>query len=305
MKKTTKFFLSLSVICLIAGGVLTVAGYSVNGGKGVTVIWNHGLKLEEPKVCELEKTAMDKFSDIDLDITFAEINFQRNDTDEYAVAYKLEAEEVKCESVNNKLIVADKERNVGIINFSGFNLDSSEYYLTIYYPENAEFGDITVNSSAGSIKIPDGLKCNSMHTDASAGSLKLKDFEGALNHDSSAGSFFAENCVFTKLELDMSAGSADLDNCVVGGGVADMSAGSFEASGMNLTGNFTMDMSAGSTEIELVSDNDIGYDFDVSAGSIYIDGQKVAGNDDYHENTDADIILIIDSSAGSVKVNHK
>lgn len=306
MKKFTKFVLTSATIAVAAGIVLSGIGFAVNGAHNINIIWDKGFKFAGDKELEtLEKTTLDSFSNMNIDVDAAKIYFKQNDSDEYAIEYKLYSSGVKCEVKNDTLLVEQNPEQINF-NFNFFNFpDVSDCYLTVYYPEGCDFDSIKVDSSAGAINAVEGLNCSLLDMDSSAGAIKLDGFKGAITVDSSAGAFEAKNSEFTKVTMDMSAGGITFINCTIGGGKIDSSAGGLEAKDLILKGDLSCDMSAGSVDIELVDGDAIGFDFDVSAGSIKIDGKKVASNDDYNENTNADVVLTVDSSAGSIAITHK
>ena len=82
-----------------------------------------------------------------------------------------------------------------------------------------------------------------------------------------------------------------------------MSAGDFDAKDLVLTASFDVDMSAGDVTIEFADGQRIGYDFDLSAGSAKINGEK--RGDEYTEKEGYDIVLTCDLSAGSVNITNR
>ena len=62
-------------------------------------------------------------------------------------------------------------------------------------------------------------------------------------------------------------------------------------------------MSAGSVDIEFVEGQKIGYDFDLSAGSATINGEK--RGDEFTMKDGYDIVLTADMSAGSISITNK
>lgn len=301
MKKFTKFILVSAAIALAAGIVLGGIGFAADGVHNINIIWNKGFKVSEDEKAEtMEKTSFDSFSNIDLDISAAKISFKKNDSDEYAVEYKLMSTGVKCEVKNDTLVVDQTPESISFnfLNFSGLE----DCYITIYYPEGSEFDSIKVNTSAGSINAVEGLKCNVFDLNSSAGGIKIDGFTGAIIVDSSAGGFEAKNSDFTKVTMEMSAGGIIFNNCTIGGGKIDASAGSLEAKGITLNGSLDCDLSAGGFDLSLQNGDDVGFDLDVSAGSVTIDGSKVVSNDSYKLDITKDVVLTVDCSAGSIKI---
>lgn len=304
MKGFIKFVLGSAVIALIAGIVIGGIGFAANGFKGVNLIWNKGIKvMDDENLVTLEKTKLDDFTSALIDIDAGEIKFVENDKDEYAIEYKLLSDDITCDVKDSTLdFKSTYENKISIMNFgSAFE----GLYLTVYYPKGATFDTITVNTSAGAIKALDSLSCANFVLDTSAGAINLDGFTGKANINSSAGGFKCNNCNFEYLVIDLSAGGVELDSCTINGGKIDMAAGGFKSTNTVITDSIDFDMSAGGVEIELIDGDDIGFKFDLSAGSATIDGQKVASMENYNENTNASVILNIDCSAGGIKITHK
>ncbi len=299
MKTFTKVALIIGGVALSAGIALTTIGAIANKGKPIYMYYDHGFHIDnEGKVFEQEKMVVDDFTSVTIDVPASEIHFI--ESDEYAVEYKLNAREVKCESKNGTLTV-DTDTKKFHINF-GINWSSEDYFVNVYYPKGADFDLITLDVSAGDVNIDKGFDCNKLSLDISAGDVTISNVNGALDVDMSAGDFTATDCTFGNSIFDMSAGDVELHNCTVDGGKVDMSAGSFTAKELILTKSFSMDMSAGSVTIKFVDGQEIGYDFDMSAGTAKINGEKKG--DEYEEKKGYDVILSVDASAGSVDITN-
>ena len=301
MKAFTKAALIVASVSLVSGLALTLTGAIINRGKPVHMYYDHGFKIDsEGKVQEMPKTVVDGFSDIIVDVPASDIKFI--ESDEYAVEYKIRAIEVTCESKDGTLKVSTNKKKFDI-NIGFFSWDTEDYYVYVYYPKGADFGTVDLDSSAGDVLIEEGFDCDLLKLDLSAGDAKIKHVNGALEVDMSAGDFEAEKCEFGKCEFDLSAGDVDLMYCTVDGGEVDMSAGDFEAKGFTLTASLDIDMSAGSVDIEFVEGQKIGYDFDLSAGSATINGEK--RGDEFTMKDGYDIVLTADMSAGSIDIINK
>lgn len=301
MKTFTKVALVIAGVSLAAGIALTVTGAIINRGKPIHMYYDHGFHIDsEGKVLEMQKTVVDDFSDIIIDVPAADIKFI--ESDEYAVEYKLQAREMTCESKDGTLTVSSNRKKFDI-NLNFFNFNNEDYFVNVYYPKGADFGRVDLDSSAGDVIIEEGFDCDILVLDLSAGDAKIKHVNGALEVDMSAGDFEAEKCEFGKCEFDLSAGDVDLLYCTIGGGELDMSAGDFDAKGLTLTASFDIDMSAGSVDIEFVEGQKIGYDFDLSAGSATINGEK--RGDEFTMKDGYDIVLTADMSAGSISITNK
>ncbi len=301
MKTFTKVALITAGISMAAGIALTVVGAVATRGKTIHMYYDHGFHLDsEGKVLEMPKTVVDDFSDINIDVSAADIKFI--ESDEYAIEYKLQEASVTAESKDDTLTVSTHKKKFDI-HINWFNFDNEDYYVYVYYPKGADFKDIMIDTSAGDVDIEKGFNCNKISFDLSAGDVKINNVNGELDVDMSAGDFEATNCKFGRSVFDLSAGDVDLTNCTVAGGELDMSAGDFDAKALTLTASFDIDMSAGSATIEFVDGQKIGYDLDLSAGSAKINGEK--RGDEFTMKDGYDIVLSADMSAGSIDITNR
>ena len=302
MKTFTKVALITAGITLSAGIALTTIGMIANHGKPMSVYFEDGLKVsDEVKCVEKPKTKVDSFKDILIDVSAADIHLIENDEDAFAVEYKFEADNEICEVKDDKLTI--KSQKTFFFTFFNFHISKEDFYVNVYYPKGTEFNLVDLDTSAGDIEIVDDFTCSKLILDLSAGDVDLKHVKGGLDVDMSAGNFKAEKCEFGKSIFDLSAGDVDLYYCTVGGGEVDMSAGDFTAKDMILTASMNMDLSAGSVNIGFLEGQKIGYDFDLSAGSAKINGEK--RGDEYTDKEGCDIVLTVDLSAGSVDITNR
>ncbi|MBP5491512.1 MAG: DUF4097 family beta strand repeat protein [Clostridiales bacterium] len=307
MKAFTKVALIVAGVTTAAGIALFCIGSVLHHGKPFLMSINNGLHFyEDYEIVEQEKTVIDSFKNVSIDVSAAKIKFVENDTDEFAVAYRVETPsgQVTCDVKDNTLTFRDTEKSSFMIS-TGFNFSfkDKDLYVTVYYPQGTEFGKIDLDTSAGGIIMEDELNADKLIIDSSAGKATLKNISAAVNINMSAGSLTCEDCNFGTCVLDMSAGDVTMTNCTVDGGSVDMSAGSFKAKGFILTKSLNLDMSAGDVEIEFVDGQKIGYDFDLSAGSAKINGEKRGS--EYQDKNGCDVVLTVDASAGSIDIiNH-
>lgn len=306
MKKFTKVALVTGLVTLVLGASLFIVGMAASDGNGVRVYYKNGFHVDDGrKTIEQERVEIDSFKNAKIDMSDASVHFYESEDDKFYVEYRLhECFAPYCLEVKNDTFeFSDQGDCKFVIDLTMFNFDNDDLYLNIYYPKGTQFGDLSIDNSAGSVYMKDDLTCQLLDIDASAGSVEIANLKGKLKADLSAGSLTLENCDLGFCDIDMSAGSFELKDCTMAGGKVDMSAGKFKSTGFTLTDDLSLDMSAGSVTIEFVDGQKIGYDFDLSAGSAKINGEK--RGDEFEQIDGYDIILTVDSSAGSVDItNH-
>lgn len=305
MKKVTKVFLVVGVIAIAAGAVMAGIGLAANGGNGFSVYWDKGFKVsEDSKLVTMDKTEFEAFKDIDIDVT-GKVNLVENKTDKFEVEYSLYAtdDKVVCEVKDSKLVVKINDE-INFFNFDlGFINDDDLPYVTVYYPAGSEFDSINIDTSAGGFFSEDKVKAKLLFVDVSAGGVNIENYEGAFEADCSAGGIEVRNCDLTDMNVDLSAGGIEMHNSKINGGKLEVSAGGVEGHGIELLSDIDIDCSAGGVELELTNGDDMGYRIDSSVGSIIIDGDKF--KDEVNLNEDADIMISIDCSAGSVEISYQ
>ena len=246
MKRWIKNCLAVGAGCVVAGALLFAVGF-LNGGKNYVLAadlnqWK-GSATKENSTYGLEKTKIDDYSTLNVDLSSLNLQIVSSDDDSYYISYTTsdskEKEPVSYD-VKNKILTLkeDSDSNsythidIGFLTaFLSKDKDftTDENVVTLYVPTdarfqsaniNSSFGDILINSScfeSGKISSDDGeifIKNSTLKdvtVSASFGDVKTYDSKiRACNFELSDGDFVAKDSEFTG-ENSISSSSGDID----------------------------------------------------------------------------------------------
>ncbi len=239
MKKMTKFLLIVSIICIVLGGVIMGVGLFC-GGKAV-VGWDKNkhrfVELGEQDYVTLEKTRIDDFKNIDIDLDNESVYLIPDDDFYIEYSVYLYDKDETLHSVNNDTLKVKMQKDVFVFNFGiDFNGDK-DTYVKIYYPKDTDFESININLDMGNLEVK-GCNSDYFTADLDMGSLEVKD------------------CKFNDASVYLDMGSLDFD---------DVSLGKLDA-----------ELDMGSADLSLIKDKkkSYGYDLEVDMGSIEINDKE-------------------------------
>lgn len=246
MNKWMRNCLAAGAGCTVAGMLLFAAGF-LTGGKNYVLAadlnqWK-GSATKEDSTYGLEKTKIDDYSTLNVDLSSLNLQIVSSDDDSYYISYTTsdskEKEPVSYD-VKNKILTLkeDSDSNsythidIGFLTaFLSKDKDftTDENVVTLYVPTdarfqsaniNSSFGDILINSScfeSGKISSDDGeifIKNSTLKdvtVSASFGDVKTYDSKiKACNFELSDGDFVAKDSEFTG-ENSISSSFGDID----------------------------------------------------------------------------------------------
>ena len=246
MKRWIKNCLAAGAGYVVAGALLFAVGF-LNGGKNYVLAadlnqWK-GSATKEDSTYGLEKTKIDDYSTLNVDLSSLNLQIVSSDDDSYYISYTTsdskEKEPVSYD-VKNKILTLkeDSDSNsythidIGFLTaFLSKDKDftTDENVVTLYVPTdarfqsaniNSSFGDILINSScfeSGKISSDDGeifIKNSTLKdvtVSASFGDVKTYDSKiKACNFELSDGDFVAKDSEFTG-ENSISSSFGDID----------------------------------------------------------------------------------------------
>lgn len=246
MKRWIKNCLVAGAGCVVVGALLFAVGF-LNGGKNYVLAadlnqWK-GSATKEDSTYGLEKTKIDDYSTLNVDLSSLNLQIVSSDDDSYYISYTTsdskEKEPVSYD-VKNKILTLkeDSDSNsythidIGFLTaFLSKDKDftTDENVVTLYVPTdarfqsaniNSSFGDILINSScfeSGKISSDDGeifIKNSTLKdvtVSASFGDVKTYDSKiRACNFELSDGDFVAKDSEFTG-ENSISSSLGDID----------------------------------------------------------------------------------------------
>lgn len=251
MKKITKTLLIASLVLIVVGGGLLIAG-ALSGG------------LEQLKNTDLTsgKEYQEKRIDYDEEFNKIEINAQSypvkilksNDARTHVKFRTDENHNLKLGTDGDTFKISEKYESKKKVNIDLSIWDEllgidNEKIICLYLPEK-EYESITLNADAGDVEI-DGLKIKKLTAELKAGSFDLKNFSiesgeikceagevevddstlNNLNIYASVGSIDIEKSKLKNVNLEAKLGDIDVTNCEYDGGSMRVNLGSIEDNG--------------------------------------------------------------------------
>ena len=264
MKRWIKNCLAAGAGCVVAGALLFAVGF-LNGGKNYVLAadlnqWK-GSATKEDSTYGLEKTKIDDYSTLNVDLSSLNLQIVSSDDDSYYISYTTsdskEKEPVSYD-VKNKILTLkeDSDSNsythidIGFLTaFLSKDKDftTDENVVTLYVPTDARFQSANINSSFGDILI--NSSC----------------FEsGKISSDD--GEIFIENSTLKDVTVSASFGDVKTYDSKIKACNFELSDGDFVAKDSEFTGENSISSSFGDIDIEAKKEQLLTLGFDASTG---------------------------------------
>ena len=264
MKRWIKNCLEAGAGCVVAGALLFAVGF-LNGGKNYVLAadlnqWK-GSATKEDSTYGLEKTKIDDYSTLNVDLSSLNLQIVSSDDDSYYISYTTsdskEKEPVSYD-VKNKILTLkeDSDSNsythidIGFLTaFLSKDKDftTDENVVTLYVPTDARFQSANINSSFGDILI--NSSC----------------FEsGKISSDD--GEIFIKNSTLKDVTVSASFGDVKTYVSKIKACNFELSDGDFVAKDSEFTGENSISSSFGDIDIEAKKEQLLTLGFDASTG---------------------------------------
>lgn len=264
MKRWIKNCLAAGAGCVVAGALLFAVGF-LNGGKNYVLAadlnqWK-GSATKEDSTYGLEKTKIDDYSTLNVDLSSLNLQIVSSDDDSYYISYTTsdskEKEPVSYD-VKNKILTLkeDSDSNsythidIGFLTaFLSKDKDftTDENVVTLYVPTDARFQSANINSSFGDILI--NSSC----------------FEsGKISSDD--GEIFIKNSTLKDVTVSASFGDVKTYVSKIKACNFELSDGDFVAKDSEFTGENSISSSFGDIDIEAKKEQLLTLGFDASTG---------------------------------------
>lgn len=262
MKRWIKNCLAAGAGCVVAGALLFAVGF-LNGGKNYVLAadlnqWK-GSATKEDSTYGLEKTKIDDYSTLNVDLSSLNLQIVSSDDDSYYISYTTsdskEKEPVSYD-VKNKILTLkeDSDSNsythidIGFLTaFLSKDKDftTDENVVTLYVPENAKFQNATLNSALGNILLN--------HVCFESGTVSSGD-----------GDIFIKNSTLKEVAVSASLGDVKTYDSKIRACNFELSDGDFVAKDSEFTGENSISSSLGDIDIEAKKEQLLALGFDVS-----------------------------------------
>lgn len=270
MKRWIKNCLAAGAGCVVAGALLFAVGF-LNGGKNYVLAadlnqWK-GSATKEDSTYGLEKTKIDDYSTLNVDLSSLNLQIVSSDDDSYYISYTTsdskEKEPVSYD-VKNKILTLkeDSDSNsythidIGFLTaFLSKDKDftTDENVVTLYVPENAKFQNATLNSALGNILLN--------HVCFESGTVSSGD-----------GEIFIKNSTLKEVAVSASLGDVKTYDSKIRACNFELSDGDFVAKDSEFTGENSISSSLGDIDIEAKKEQllALGFDASTSLGDIEV-----------------------------------
>ncbi|SHH95825.1 Putative adhesin [Clostridium collagenovorans DSM 3089] len=331
-----KKLVRLAGLLIVSGLILSIIGFVSGGNKDI--LWKDGkLTIGNSEKVQVNRD-LDKFTDMDLNLSFSDIEVIKSDKYAIELNYFGDVNDIEFKVENEKLIVTDEGKSGLRFNIN-LNLSASDSIVKVYVPQDAEFNNLNISSSSGSIKLNEinskktNLSCDfgnvnienltsdSIEIEAKSGKVKGKNIKAKdFISKSDFGDIVLENVETELMKTNAKSGEVSLNNVVTDkfisesdfGGIKGVKIDSNEllvvakSGDINLDGTFrgsnVIKNNFGDTTIKTaLPKNDYSYNIDMSFGSCNIDGKKFDG--DYkNENNSASNKFEVECKSGDFKL---
>lgn len=255
MSKKTKTALIVGAI-LIAAGLALCSISMAMGFRGQFAITADMKYVDLSELNEhLEKTPTEPFTGIDMEIMAGDVRLVPSDG--YYIEYNVNTPvSFGVENGVLKIGTGPDEAGRGGVYLMYFNLGPSLFsngisdggHITVYYPEDADFGNVNIKNSFGDTAIS-GLRSNELRLTVSAGDIDLTNIEAAATYvQNDFGDVDVSGLAGSSAELLLSSGDITLNNVNIANDMSvKNSFGDIEAKAVSGT-NITVESSCGDIE---------------------------------------------------------
>lgn len=201
-------------------------------------------KKNSENLSEIEIT--DNIKNLSIDILTTKLIIKKGEK----FTFETNNEHIKSNNGSNKLYIKEETHNILFKN--------TNYELIIYIPEDMNFDEVYVQSSAGSINI-EKLITRKLELDLGAGNLLINELNVSekASVDGGAGEIVISNGSINNLDLDMGVGNLDLSSKLLGNNEIDAGVGNVNIDLLGSDYKITVDKGLGKTTIndEKIKDN--------------------------------------------------
>lgn len=313
--KTKKKIGLISICCIGIGIVLMAVGFVMGGRPGfyINKTGIHAANGNRSGASHIqEKTALEEFSSIDIDLQSADLEILPSDG--YYIEYLLNgndpepALEVKNQTLKFKEGFTSSFIGFNFLVFDDYWETADHYYVTLYVPADKFFTSIKLNNDNGKVTMGT-IRTKNMDVTDEYGQVEIESFKGdRFKADMDSGRFKIENLEADTVEIYNEYGRCELGTVKSRSLEAKLDNGNFTI-GKGDIANVKIDNEDGDVTIGLSSKMEA-YDFDLMTeyGSIEVPGYPVIseGDDDekrFQSNNGAKNKVKIRCDNGDIIIN--
>lgn len=235
------------------------------------------------RLTELPKTQVEDFDNINLDISYAEVELLQSENNNCYLQYCLYGDLTEYKVEQDTLVL--KERKSNGIYFS-LSPNDKETYVKLYLPADKEFENVEIDNASGDISFGN-LLGKTITLDASSGQITIASLQADdLTINDSYGDVEVKKYSVQKGDFELSSGNVVL--------------GQAKWTSLKIDDNY------GDITIEHQNEGKIEYDLHTNYGEICIDGATIMNGDDeakkYKTSASGKINLTVDCASGNIEV---
>ena len=204
MKKSTIIWCLVAAGLMIAGAILAITAARL--GASTLVIWVNGeLKLAKEET-SLEKTKVDPFYNMELDIQCS--NVELIPSEDFYIEFDECIGSIDYEVKDDTLVVNQKGKSAFSFGFALGN--EKENTVRIYYPQESAFGNVTLELDMGSINV-ESLTAEGLELECDMGSAQFDCCNvGEMDVKADMGDVEFETLSVDKFTVEANMGNVDI-----------------------------------------------------------------------------------------------
>jgi len=225
MKSKMKTVWKIIGLIVLVGIVLTITGLLL-GASRTLYLERTGVYISGNEVSIVEESDLEAFRDINIDVSFSDIEFLRSDT----FGIELYGENLEWEWVlgDGGLLITDNRRpGIQILQFDFFQ--KQQNYVKIYLPENTVLHSVSAKTGSGNIRLDSFNVSGLTQISNSFGNVDIENMvTGAMHIELGSGRFTGSNLDVFYLMYNNRFGSGHFQNVRANGFTADTSSGDMQ-----------------------------------------------------------------------------
>ncbi|MBQ2237987.1 MAG: DUF4097 family beta strand repeat protein [Lachnospiraceae bacterium] len=205
MKKSTKRWCIAAVVLMVIGGIMAIS--AVHFGAATLISWVNGEFKIGQETTILEKSPVEEFQNIELDLQSS--NIELIASDDYYIEFDECAGVLEYKVKDDTLIIEQKEKSVFMSIGFGFS-KNRENTVRLYYPEETVLNNISMEVDMGYLYFSE-VRASLMELNCDMGSVELeKCFAGELIIEADMGSVNLEEVSVDKIDVKADMGNVEI-----------------------------------------------------------------------------------------------
>lgn len=282
------------ILCAaILGAVLMIGGFVLGADTNIYIDENGFTTDSEDDYQEISQRDTTEISQIEIDTASADIEIIPSD----GYGFDLTGRSLVYSFEDGKLKVDQKNSLFKWRLFGFYNENES---IKIYLPSGAYLENVNIESSSGRIKVTE-LNADAIYIDLVSGQTTMRSIEAnTITAESTSGDIDISDAKADRFDFVLTSGHLTMSGIESDGFAAKLTSGGAGLEG-DFRGSNIIEVTSGNVNMDITGrKNDYSRFISVVSGSVFIDGERGAGND---SNTGAHNSLEIDVTSGSVKIN--